>query len=243
MDSNKKTVFISVTGIVVAIALMVGVGFGVARRVNRNVGRLARPALEQRVEIADAGTRLGVDLSGFDSIRAEGGWSITITHAEEFSVDVTASEKALGQVDVFQRGQTLHLELDSGIQSITGNLKATVALPDIERIETAGGVSVDISGFDLDSLEIDVEGAANIAARDGSIADLEIESDGAATFNFAGVQVRDANVDMDGASNLNILMSGGELTGVLRGLGDVTYSGEVSDESIRVDGLGRIRRQ
>ena len=106
----------------------------------------------------------------------------------------------------------------------------------------AGDVK-DISGFDLDSLELDVDGAANITARDGSIADLEIDSDGAATFNLSGVEVTNAEVEMDGASNLNIRMDGGDLTGVLRGLGDVTYSGEVSEERIRIDGLGRVRKQ
>jgi hypothetical protein len=239
MNSSRKTALISVVGIVAAIGLMVGVGFGVARRVSGSVRRPERPNTEQTAQNG----RLMADLVDFDSIHTEGGWSVTIMHGEVFSVEVDASEKALEQVNVFSRGDTLHLELDSGVQSITGNLRATVFLPDLERLQTAGGARVVISGFDLDALDIKVDGAASIIARDGRIGDLSVDSDGAASFDFDEVQVVNADVTMDGASNLAITMNGGALTGVLSGLGNVTFSGEVSDESIRIDGLGRVRRQ
>ena len=239
MNSSRKTALISVVGIVAAIGLMVGVGFGVARRVSGSVRRPERPNTEQTAQNG----RLMADLVDFDSIHTEGGWSVTIMHGEVFSVEVDASEKALEQVNVFSRGDTLHLELDSGVQSITGNLRATVFLPDLERLQTAGGARVVISGFDLDALDIKVDGAASIIARDGRIGDLSVDSDGAASFDFDEVQVVNADVTMDGASNLAITMNGGALTGVLSGLGNVAFSGEVSDESIRIDGLGRVRRQ
>jgi len=243
MDSSKRIILISVVGVVAAIGLMVGVGFGVARRVGDGVRRLEIPVLERTFESTTQDGRITADLADFNSIYTVGGWSVTIAHGETFNVEVAASEKALQQVDLFTRGDTLHLELDSGVESITGNLTATVTLPDLERLRTAGGASVTISGFDLDSLDIEVDGAASITARDGRIDDLSIDSDGAATFNFAGVQVRNAEVEMDGASHLDISMAGGELSGVLRGLGDVIFTGEVSDETIRIDGLGRIRRK
>ena len=243
MDSSRRTVLISVVGIVVAIGLMVGVGFGIARRVGDGVRRLGVPVLERTVESTEQGSRLTVGLVDFNSIHTAGGWSVTIIHGDAFNVEVSASEKTLEHASVFMRGDTLHLELDSGIQNITGNIQAVVSLPDLERLQTAGSAGVVISGFDLDSLDIEVDGAANITARDGSIGKLSIDSDGAATFNFSEVLVRDADVEMDGASNLDITMAGGELDGVLRGLGNVTFTGEVSDESIRIDGLGRVHRQ
>ncbi len=243
MNSSGRAVLISVVGIVAAIGLMVGAGSGIVGRVGDGVRWLERSVPERRAERTTQDERITVDLVDFNSIYAAGGWSVTITQGEAFNVEVSASEKALEQVNVFNRGGTLHLELDFGIRSIAGNLKATVSLPDLESLQTAGGAGVTISGFDLDSLHIEVDGAANIAVHDGRIDDLSIDSDGAAIFDFSGVQVRNAEVEMDGASHLNISMAGGVLQGVLRGLGDVIFSGEVSDESIRIEGLGRIRRQ
>ena len=239
MNSGKKTVLISVVGIIVAIGLMVGVGFGVARRVGNRVRQFDPPRTEESTQ----GGRLIADLVDFDTVYTEGGWTVTILQGDTFRVEVEASEKALDQMDVFTRGDTLHLELDSGIQSIAGNLRATVSLPDLERLRTVGGASISINGFDLDALEVVVDGAASIVARDGTIGDLSIDSDGAASFDFDQVRVANADVDMDGASSLDITMDGGALTGVLSGLGNVTFSGPVSEQSIKIDGLGRVRRE
>jgi Putative auto-transporter adhesin, head GIN domain len=244
MDSGRRTVLISVVGIIAAIGLMVGVGFGVARRVGNSVRSLERPTIERTtIERASQEGRYMGDLVDFDTVYTEGGWSVTIAHGDEYSVEVEASEKALEQLSVFTRGSTLHLELDSGIQSVTGKVQATVFLPDLERLQTAGHGNVVISGFDLDALDITVDGAASITALDGSVDDLTIDSDGAASFDFGEFEVGNAQVEMDGASSLSIMMDGGALTGVLRGLGDVTFSGEVAEESIRIDGLGRVRRR
>ena len=243
MNSSKKTVLISVVGIVVAIGLMVGVGSGIARRVGDSVRRLEIPALDRSVERTTQNARISVDLVDFTSVYSAGGWSLTITRGDTFNVDVSGTKSALEDVEVFTRGDTLHLEFVSGARTVTGNMHAVVSIPDLERVQTAGNASVVITGFDLDSLDIEVDGAANITARDGRIGELSIDSDGAATFNFSDVQVQNAEVEMDGASNLDISMAGGELNGVLRGLGNVTFTGQVSDESIRIDGLGRVHRK
>jgi len=238
MDSAKRSVLLSIVGIIAAIGLMVGAGFGIARRVGDSVADL-----DHRV-VADieSSQRLFNDLENFDSISTVGGWSLILVPGEIYSVDVSANRKALEQIDVFTRGDTLHLELKSGVQSVTGDLRATVTMRDLEEIRSEGKASLVMSGFDLDELSIDVDGAASLTSNGGSIARLEIESDGASTFDFSGTPVVDALVNMDGASNLDILMAGGELAGVLRGVGNVTFSGDVSTENIDVDGLGRVHR-
>jgi len=236
MNSNTRTIVISVVGVLAAIGLMVGVGIGLARRAGVEDG--ARTPSVSTVQISPV-----ADLTDFTAVSTAGGWTVEISHGEGFSVDVSASDKARDQVSVFTRGNTLFLELDSGVQSVTGNLKASVVLPDLRRLQTAGGANVVISGFELDTLDIEVDGAATITGRDGSINQLTIQSEGASNFSFDDIEVRNADVHMDGASNLDITMSGGVLTGALRGLGNVTFRGEVSQESIRIDGLGRVRRQ
>ncbi|NNK84365.1 MAG: hypothetical protein HKO91_02280, partial [Desulfobacterales bacterium] len=42
---------------------------------------------------------------------------------------------------------------------------------------------------------------------------------------------------------IELSMAGGELTGKLKGTGEVIYNGEVSKESIRTDGTGKVRRE
>ena len=255
MDPNRKTVLISIVGVVAAIGLMVGAGFGIARAVRGSMHQLGTPTDRQfeRVE-SDAGEsgdaaavmemRFGDEqLSGFDTIKTLGGWSIVVTGGDSYDVSVTGSEAALRDVEVFTRGNVLHLEINSGLRSVTGNLKAEVVLPDLELLESDGSANVTLNSLDLDRLSLDVDGAASLRASDVRIEDLRIDVDGASSLDFSNAEVVNANVDMDGASSLDITMAGGVLSGDVSGLGEVKYGGSVTTQSVDVDGLGRVRQR
>ena len=254
MNSNGKTVLISVVGVIAAIGLMVGAGFGIARAARDGVRELARGS-DGRTVVVQQGDSPAADQPGspvtglaytfrdFDTVRTAGGWSVSITGGDGYSVEVTAAERVLEDVKVFTRGNVLHLVLDSGVRSVTGNLTASITMPDLERLETDGGADVTLTGLDLDALEIDVDGAASIRAGQTRIGSLSIQTDGAASLDLSGAQVVNARLDMDGASRLDITMAGGSLAGTVRGLGEVSYGGAVSSESVDVDGLGRVRRR
>ncbi|MCD6342815.1 MAG: DUF2807 domain-containing protein [Spirochaetaceae bacterium] len=53
----------------------------------------------------------------------------------------------------------------------------------------------------------------------------------------------DARVDLNGAGDIRLEMNGGVLDGSLEGMGNIVYSGVVSEERIRIDGLGRVRAE
>jgi len=53
----------------------------------------------------------------------------------------------------------------------------------------------------------------------------------------------DARVDLNGAGDIRLQMNGGVLDGSLEGMGNIVYSGVVSEERIRIDGLGRVRAE
>jgi len=238
MDSAKRSVLVSVIGILAAIGLMVGVGYGIAKRVGARVRQFEPPRAEQTV----TGSLSMGELEGFDSIQTSGGWTVSLTPGSGYSVDVTANNRALDQIDVYLSGNTLHFEVKPGVRMVTGSYRATVTLPDLERISSEGGTSVILNGFELDNLEVSVEGAASVTSRGGRITNLDIRSEGAATFDFSATPVENADLDMEGVSNLDILMAGGELTGVLEGAGNVTYSGEVSRQTLDSQGAIRVHR-
>ena len=222
MDSNRKTVLISLVGVIAAIGLMVGAGFGIARAIRGGVRQLDNDSGRTIVRIQDeqgdlsgnaAVMEMGFDdeqLSGFDTIKTLGGWSVVITGGDRYDVSVTGSESALADVNVFTRNNVLHLEIRSGLRSVTGNLKAVVVLPDLERFESAGSANVTLSELDLDRLSLDVDGAASLRANNVRIEDLSIDVNGASSLDFSNAEVINANVDMDGASNLDITMAGNQ---------------------------------
>ncbi len=118
--------------------------------------------------------------------------------------------------------------------------EARITVPDLKRMEVRGAANVSIGELDLSSFAVAIDGAANVSAVDATIDSLDLVVNGAANIDLSKASVTDAQVSLDGASNLEIAMDGGTLSGVLRGLGNVTYTGRVAAESIRVEGIGRV---
>ena len=221
MDPNRRTRLISTLGIVAVIVVLAVV---VVRFIGGEMVALDLPA----------------DPSGFTGISSVGGWKITVRRGE-YDVAVRVGERSADDVRVEVRDGTLLLGVAPGMRAVTDTLEATVSLPRLDRLQIDGGAEVRLDEVVSDSLAVDVDGAASITATGGRYGRLEVEVDGAANVDFADTAVFDADIDLDGASNLSITMAGGTLTGYLRGVGNVSYGGEVADESVRVEGLGTVR--
>lgn len=248
MDANKRTRLISTIGIIVILGGIAFAGIRIFDRVESRVGGWLNPTPETSGSFSaeDEATAVAIasleDLSGFSRISAEGGWKITITPGE-YAVSVSASERDENDVRVSRRGDALHLSFGPGSRSTGESPEARISVPDLSRIDIDGGAQVRLTGIESSSLDIRVNGAASVTGIDVRIEELHVDVDGAAHVDFSSAEVVNASVELDGASNLSITMAGGSLTGVLRGVGNVTYGGEVLREAIRIEGLGRVRRR
>ncbi len=61
--------------------------------------------------------------------------------------------------------------------------------------------------------------------------------------NLGDISIRNAELDCKGVININLTLNGGELTGSLKGVGELRYAGEISRESIRIKGPCKITRE
>ena len=255
MDPNKRTRLISSLGIVafeaiLAIVLIrfvggIDIGGNLSPRTwfsDESDWSSEQDADDQRTGGSMVSLDLPSGLAGFTGVSSEGGWKITLRPGD-FDVSVRVSERSADDVVVDVSGNALRLRVAPGIRTVTGTLEAIVSLPRIDRLEIDGGAEVRLEGFDAERFVVDVDGAASITAIGGRYGNLRVGVDGAANVDFTDTQVVNAEVDMDGASNLSITMAGGTLTGHLRGVGNVSYGGEVTNEAIRVEGLGRVRER
>lgn len=238
MNPNTRTRLVSTLGIVVAVAFLVGVAIRLIGGIYPAVSGESRDA--GRTGAALVALDTPEDGKGVTAVASVGGWKVTIRPGE-YEVSVRTSERSADDVRVYVSDDTLSLDVPPGVRTVNGTLEATVWLPHLDRLEIDGGAEVRLEDIESDRLAVDVDGAASITATGGRYGRLTVDVDGAANIDFSGSAVVDASVDMDGASNLRITMAGGTLTGYLRGVGNVSYGGEVADESIRVEGLGRVR--
>ncbi len=243
MNQDRRTRFVATIGI---LAVVVGLGYFAFRSVAgfQVSGFLSRFREDRSIERSESGPVESVpyDLSAFDSIEVDGAWDLVISQGEQ-SVEIQSSRSARDALVVRVDGDTLRLDLRGGFRSIGSDLEATIVMPDLEQLEIDGAADITFRGFDLDELLLEVDGAASIEGLDSRVDRLELDVDGAARVDLRDVSVVDADVNLDGAGKLDITMAGGELEGEVNGVGTVTWGGELTLESIDIDGIGSVQRR
>lgn len=228
----------------VLLLMTVGALVG-ARHVIHNVYGAAQNEAAETPEAGDSVAR-AVELRDFDGIRVRNGWKIDLVESNQWSVELEYPENRSDAVDVEVRDGLLVLASDQSVSHgwwwgrNSGRFTARIGMPSLGRIIVEGTADIDFSGFAGDSLEINVEGAANIEAHGGEYERVVVNVSGASNVDLRELRSVNAEVDLSGASNLMLNMDGGVLTGELSGFGNVQYRGDVSEQSVKLAGFGRV---
>lgn len=178
----------------------------------------------------------------FETVEIIGAWQVKLEAGEEYRVTVEAPEKAMNNLSVEKKGDTLQLDFDRWTAFMEGAVEATVTMPTIRRIEAEGGSKITVTGFSGDDFDLKIEGASNVKGIENSITNLTIEADGAVSIDFEQSLVTNAHIELAGAGSVDLRMNGGRLTGSIEGLGNVTYYGDVEVENISTEGLSDVER-
>lgn len=249
MKSQTRFVLISVVGIVLVVA---GLIYAASEMIGFDLFRSGRT--EQRSEspsrVFDARANAlveldssSVSLEGIEKLYVFGGWDLTVREGSEPSLTVRATERIADRIDLSASGDTLGLEVERNTNYVNVKIEATLVVPEITDIDIDGAADLEISGFDQERLAIDVAGASNVEVYDSRFENVLVDVAGAANVDLSESVAVNVEVDLDGAANVELFMDGGRLTGTLDGLGQVTYRGEVLEETIDVDGLGSVDRR
>jgi RNA polymerase sigma factor (sigma-70 family) len=149
-----------------------------------------------------------MDLKGFTAVEVSSVFRVEIARAGSFRTAITADDNIFPYIKVTKEGSALRLSLDSRNKSISvTTLKATIAMPALERVELSGSSQVTIQGFASGKgFQAKVTSASNLNGeiRAGRV-DLELASAGKATLKGAA---KEARISASGASSLSL----GEMT-------------------------------
>ena len=119
----------------------------------------------------------GRNLTGFDSIDANGGFELVVVQGEGFSVELIGDADDFDKVETEVDGHRLEIDQNGGLFSRRHSLDVIVqvTLPAISELAFGRGVSAEVSGIDSADLEVDV--ATGSAVRlSGVCGDLEIDA-------------------------------------------------------------------
>ena len=238
MKRTSKILFGIIAGLVVVVmALAVGARMYVGSVIGSGKDR------EARMELSGTRAERSFEESEFDRIEISGAWQMEVRRGDNYRVHVAADEALLDKVSVERRGTTLNIEAEKWGWHEDARLRAELVMPNLSGLSASGGVDVEIADFVESDLKLDIAGAAHVEGHDNRIDRLVIIAEGASDIDFTSSKVVNADVRMDGAGNVDLTMDGGELVGRIGGVGSVTYAGEVSNESVRFDGLGSVERR
>lgn len=183
------------------------------------------------------------DLAGFEGIRTKGVWEIDIDRGQEYSVRVKSSRYLSDRLEVRTEGNELVLDLAERTSINLGShtLRATVVMPELKRLDTAGGTSITLAGFVEEELAVAARGASSLHVTDSSFQDVVLEIEGAGDIDMRDAETQNAEVHVSGAGSVKLTMTGGRLTGSLEGAASVDYYGTVSEESVSTKGVSSVR--
>jgi RNA polymerase sigma factor (sigma-70 family) len=149
-----------------------------------------------------------MDLKGFTAVEVSSVFRVEITRSDSFRTAITADDNIFPYIKVTKEGSALRLSLDSRNKSISvTTLKATIAMPALERVELSRSSQVTTKGFASGKVfqaKVTEASSLNGEIKAGRV-ELELASAGKVTLKGAA---KEARISANGASSLSL----GELT-------------------------------
>ncbi|HEY6643146.1 GIN domain-containing protein [Povalibacter sp.] len=180
----------------------------------------------------------------FDSIDIDGATRLQITVGVPASLEVEGRDPFLQRLRTEVHGDTLHIKVqrkDWVTLGTSPRLTVRVGIPSLEKLEVQGGNDVRITGFNGGDTRIELEGATNLVA-DGRVDELRISMAGAGHADLGDLIATDADVTVAGVGSIFVHPTA-SLDATMNGVGAIFYTGNPSNVSTRMNGLGTIGKR
>lgn len=173
------------------------------------------------------------DLADFNQIEISGKFDLRILRDDQYAVEMNGPEHEKEQYKVHRSGETLIIDFnrnknfDWDVKGLTlEEMKITITMPSIEKIEAVGLGNIRFDDFTSDDLEIEARGPVKIrgeinahnliikltgkseADLSGNTNNLNARIEFASRLRAYNLQAQDAFVEVSGASSAKVNVSG-----------------------------------
>ena len=180
----------------------------------------------------------------FERLEIADSVDVQVVPGDGREVRVYGGEDVLDRVETESSAGVLRIDVhDRGIvigPDPLGDVRVQVAASALDAVEIAGSADVELGGLDLPQLELEIEGAGEVAAS-GTADRLAATIQGAGDAELSDLAVRTATVVVQGAGEAHLNVSE-RLDVKVQGAADVIYRGHptVTED---IDGAGEVRRE
>ncbi len=183
-------------------------------------------------------------MAPFERLEIADSVDVQVVPGDGREVRVYGGEDVLDRVETESSAGVLRIDVhDRGIvigPDPLSDVRVQVAASALDAVEIAGSADVELGGLDLPQLEIEIEGAGEVAAS-GTADRLAATIQGAGDAELSDLAVRTATVVVQGAGEAHLNVSE-RLDVKVQGAADVIYRGHptVTED---IDGAGEVRRE
>jgi len=182
-----------------------------------------------------------ITMTDFTGIDLKGNWRARIIRGDKEKIRVKGPEDLLAGLSVTRQGHSIKIHMAKQIKD-KRRLGLDMTLPMLQAIKTRGVTDMVISGFKADDLIIHTNGVSSIQGEKGSVGKFSFQGKGVLNMDLEDLPTRSADLNCEGVLKINLTMSGGQLTGRLKGVGEVRYKGNITRQSIETKGSCKVTR-
>jgi hypothetical protein len=155
---------------------------------------------------------------------------------------VRADSNLQDRIELIRDGGVLNVRLKNG-QYQDATLAVEITMPDLRSLTQNGAATLNFTGFDQSSLELNVNGAGQVKGKDNMLENLVLNSRGASSLDLMSSELINAEVHVAGSAEirLNFPDGDGRITGDVQGVSEIYYCGN-PDNQVSVFGVADIQR-
>jgi hypothetical protein len=180
------------------------------------------------------------EVGDFDSIEVNGAYKLEVTNGKGGALEIEADDNLLPLVKTEVSGRRLRISNDRGFN--TQELpRVRLSVPDLKEVALSGASDFSLSGLANDRLKINTDGASKLRAT-GETGALEVSLNGAGTLDARELRARTARVVSNGAGTVSVYASD-SLDATVNGVGSIDYYGDPKTVNPKVNGVGKITKK
>lgn len=183
--------------------------------------------------------RKSFDFHNFNTIEVKGIANIDVKYAKNYGINITAPKYLFNKITFIQKDGAIYL---SGADINKAPFSAEITTPTLEKVELSGVINFHLSGFELNTFELNARGMISSIGDHNTIQQLILNSKGTTNTDFGKSNITNVNIILSGAGRAKLNMTGGKLSGSISGMSILTYSGKVSSLSVSQTGMTKIMK-
>jgi len=145
-----------------------------------------------------------MDYADFTRVEIGTGFDVEITRADDYYVSITVDKSLYEYLSIGTRGDTLHVGLKDNYVYTAAARRAVIRLPDMRRLELAGGSRATVTGFSVShSIDFNLSGGSNLMLSPMQVGDGSFVLSGGSSVT-GDIEMSNGRFDLSGGSRLNL---------------------------------------